>query len=279
MVLNGITGAAGLAPTLAALEAGRTLALANKESLVIGGPLVTGAARPGQIVAGRLRALGARPVPAGGTRRRGRPAGPDRQRRPVPRADPGAAGDVTPAQALAHPTWDMGRVITTNSATLVNKGLELLEAHLLFGVDLDRIDVVVHPQSIVHSMVAVRRRLDAGPVLAAGHEAADRARAELAGPAARGRPACDWTTAAQLDLRAAGRRGLPGGRAGPPGRVGCGGTAPAVYNAANEECVDAFHAGRIGFLDILEIVEQVLSEHVELFDRRHPRPCRLDAAT
>ena len=153
VVLNGITGSAGLAPTLAALAGGTILALANKESLVIGGPLVTGAAEPGQIVAvdsehsalaqalrgGSAAEVDRLVLTASGGPFRGRSREQMR--------------DVTPEQALAHPTWDMGRVITTNSATLVNKGLELLEAHLLYGVDLDRIDVVVHPQSIVHSMV------------------------------------------------------------------------------------------------------------------------------
>jgi 1-deoxy-D-xylulose-5-phosphate reductoisomerase len=153
VVLNGITGSSGLAPTLAALEAGSILALANKESLVIGGLLVTSAAAEGQIVAVDsehsalaqcLRGSAAAEVDrliltASGGPFRGRTRD--------------QMTDVTPAEALAHPTWHMGRVVTTNSATLVNKGLELLEAHLLYRVPLDRIDVVVHPQSIVHSMV------------------------------------------------------------------------------------------------------------------------------
>ena len=153
VVLNGITGSTALRPTLAALAAGTTLALANKESLVVGGPLVLAAAAPGQIVAvdsehsaiaqclrgGRAAEVDRLVLTASGGPFRGRT-----------RAE---MADVTPAQALAHPTWDMGRVITTNSATMVNKGLELLEAHLLYDVPLDRIDVVVHPQSLVHSMV------------------------------------------------------------------------------------------------------------------------------
>ena len=153
VVLNGITGSAGLAPTLATLATGRTLALANKESLVIGGALVTAAAAPGQIVAVDSEHSAIAQCLRGGTAAEvdrlvlTASGGPFRGRTRAEMAD------VTPEQALAHPTWTMGRVITTNSATLVNKGLELLEAHLLYGVDLDRIDVVVHPQQLIHSMV------------------------------------------------------------------------------------------------------------------------------
>src|SRR5580704_12446369 len=153
VVLNAVTGAVGLAATLAALDAGRVLALANKESLIMGGPLVAGRAAPGQIVpvdsehstiAQCLRAGTAGEVarlvltPSGG---------------PFLHRDRAGLAGVTPEQALAHPTWNMGPVITVNSATLVNKGLELIEAHLLFGIGFDRIDVVVHRQSVVHSMV------------------------------------------------------------------------------------------------------------------------------
>ncbi|HEY2724122.1 MAG TPA: 1-deoxy-D-xylulose-5-phosphate reductoisomerase, partial [Pseudonocardiaceae bacterium] len=153
VVLNGITGSRGLAPTLAALGTGATLALANKESLVAGGSLVTAAAAPGQLVpvdsehsalaqclrAGRRDEVARLVLTASG--------GPFRGRR---RAD---MDDVTAEQALAHPTWQMGPVVTVNSATLVNKGLELIETHLLFDVPYERIDVVVHPQSVIHSMV------------------------------------------------------------------------------------------------------------------------------
>ena len=153
VVLNGITGAVGLRPTLAALEAGTTLALANKESLIIGGPLVRDLARPGQIVPvdseHSALAQSLRAGSAGEVRRLVLTAsgGPFRGRT---RADLAA---VTVDEALAHPTWDMGPVITINSATLVNKGLEVIEAHLLFGIPFDRIEVVVHPTSVVHSMV------------------------------------------------------------------------------------------------------------------------------
>jgi 1-deoxy-D-xylulose-5-phosphate reductoisomerase len=169
--------------------------------------------------------------------------------------------DVTPAQALAHPTWDMGRVITTNSATLVNKGLELLEAYLLYGVDLDRIDVVVHPQSVVHSMVqfvdgstlAQCSPPDMRLPIALGLSWPER----LPGAAA----ACDWTQATSWTFEPLDGAAFPAVElARRSGRHG--GTAPAVFNAANEACVDAFHAGEIGFLQILDIVERVLEEHI-----------------
>jgi 1-deoxy-D-xylulose-5-phosphate reductoisomerase len=263
VVLNGITGSSGLAPTLAVLEAGSILALANKESLVIGGPLVTSAAAERQIVAvdSEHSALaqclrGAAPaevdrliLTASG--------GPFRGRRRDQMTD------VTPAEALAHPTWHMGRVITTNSATLVNKGLELLEAHLLYRVPLDRIDVVVHPQSIVHSMVqfvdgstlAQCSPPDMKLPIALALSWPER----LAGVA----PPCDWTTATSWTFEPLDTDAFPAVElARFAGQLG--GTAPAVFNAANEECVDAFHEGRIGFLDILSVVERVLSEHAGL---------------
>src|SRR6188472_2650591 len=153
VVLNGITGSVGLGPTLAALECGRTLALANKESLIVGGELVKERAAPGQIVpVDSEHSAIAQALRAGA---------PEEVRRLVLTASGGpfrgrdraSLADVTPAEALAHPTWNMGRVVTTNSATLVNKGLEVIEAHLLFDIPLDRIDVVVHPQQMIHSMV------------------------------------------------------------------------------------------------------------------------------
>ena len=261
VVLNGITGSAGLAPTLATLAAGTTLALANKESLVVGGVLVTSAAAPGQIVAVDSEhsafAQGLRGGTAAEVDRLVLTAsgGPFRGRSRAEMAD------VTPEQALAHPTWTMGRVITTNSATLVNKGLELLEAALLYGVDLDRIDVVVHPQSVVHSMVqfvdgstlAQCSPPDMKLPIALGLGWPER----LPGAAA----ACDWTKAATWTFEPLDDEAFPAvALARRSGRLG--GTAPAVYNAANEECVDAFHDGRISFLQILDIVEAVLDEHV-----------------
>ncbi len=260
VVLNGITGAVGLRPTLAALDAGTTLALANKESLIIGGPLVRERARSGQIVPVDSEhsaiAQSLRAGSAGEVRRLVLTAsgGPFRGRSAAELAD------VTPEQALAHPNFSMGRVITTNSATLVNKGLEVIEAHLLFDVPFDRIDVVVHPQQLVHSMVefvdgAVVAQLGLPTMLvpiSLGMGWPDRV------PDAE--TPIDWTKGADwrfepLDdevfpavtlARAAGERG---------------GTAPAVYNAANEVAVDAFHEGRLRFPDIVATVSQVLAAH------------------
>ena len=210
VVLNGITGSIGLAPTLAALGTGATLALANKESLIVGGALVKAAARPGQIVpvdsehsaiaqclrSGTDQEVEKLILTASGGPFRGR----TREQ----------LHDVTPQEALAHPTWDMGLMVTTNSASLVNKGLEVIEAHLLFDVPLDRIDVVVHPQSVVHSMV----QFVDGSIIAQASPPDMRLPIALgtglAGPGPARRQACDWTQGHQLDLRAPGHRGLPG---------------------------------------------------------------------
>jgi 1-deoxy-D-xylulose-5-phosphate reductoisomerase len=260
VVLNAITGSAGLAPTLATLAAGTVLALANKESLVIGGRLVTAAAAPGQLVAVDSEHSAIAQCLRGGTA-----AEVDRL---VLTASGGPfrgwtraqMAEVTPDQALAHPTWNMGRVITTNSATLVNKGLELLEASLLYGIDLDRIDVVVHPQSVIHSMVqfcdgstlAQCSPPDMRLPIALGLAWPNR----LPGAA---RPV-DWTAAASWTFEPLDSAAFPAvDLARRAGKLG--GTAPAVFNAANEECVDAFHEGRISFLQICDVVEQVLDEH------------------
>ncbi|MFT4299094.1 MAG: 1-deoxy-D-xylulose-5-phosphate reductoisomerase [Aeromicrobium sp.] len=261
VVLNGMTGAVGLLPTLAALEAGTTVALANKESLIVGGDLVLSAARPGQLVpvdsehSALAQALrGEDPadirrllVTASGGPFRGRC-----------RAD---LADVTPEQAMAHPTWDMGPVITINSATLVNKGLEVIEAHLLFGVDFDRIDVVVHPGSVVHSMVEF---VDGSTVVQASPPdmrlpiALGLAWPQRVPGAARG---CDWTTPTQWKFEPLDDEAFPAvqvaRRAGRFGR-----TAPAVFNAANEVCVDAFVAGDLGFLGIVDTVSAVVEDHL-----------------
>ena len=259
LVLNAMDGSRGLAPTLAALAAGSTLALANKESLVAGGPLVTRTATPGQIVpvdsehsalaqclrGGRPEEVARLVLTASGGPFRGR----TREE---------LAG-VTVSEALAHPTWAMGPVVTLNSSTLVNKGLELIEAHLLFGVPYERVDVVVHPQSMVHSMVTFTDGATLAQVsppdmhvpiaLALGWP--DR----LAGA---GRPETftdptSWTfepvdtaTFPALDLaRAAGS---------------AGGCLPAVFNAANEEAVAAFLAGRCAWTGIDEALAAVLDD-------------------
>lgn len=259
-VLNGVDGAAGLTSTLAALRAGRKLMLANKESLIIGGPLVTALATPGQIVpvdsehsalaqclrAGSDREVRRLLVTASGGPFRGR----SREE----------LADVTPAQALAHPTWNMGPLITINSSTLVNKGLELIEAHLLFDIPLERIDVVVHPQSIVHSMVeyvdgatvAVASppdmRLPIALALGWPERVADAA------------PGCDWSTAASWDFYPLDERAFPAVTlAKHVGSVG--GTAPAVFNGANERCVAGFLDGKLGFLGIVDTIERVVADY------------------
>ena len=260
VVLNAITGSIGLRPTLAALEAGHTLALANKESLIVGGPLVTAAAGPGQIVPVDSEHSALAQCLRGGRR--------DEVRRLVVTASGGPfrgrtrdqLADVTPEQALAHPTWSMGPVITVNSATLVNKALEVIEAHLLFGLPFDAIDVVVHPQSVVHSMVefvdgstlAQASPPDMRIPIAMGLAWPDR----VPGVAA----ACDWSTAATWEFMPLDDAAFPA--ISLAREVGArGGTAPAVYNAANEECVGAFLDGRLPFLAIVDTVAQVVAEH------------------
>jgi len=260
VVLNGMTGSVGLAPTLAALDAGRTLALANKESLIVGGPLVKARAAEGRIVPVDSEHSALAQCLRGGHH--------DEVRRLVLTASGGPfrgraqaeLADVTPAQALAHPTWEMGPVVTINSATLVNKGLEVIEAHLLFDVPFDRIDVVVHPQSVVHSMVefvdgstiAQASPPDMRLPIALGLAWPDR----VPGAA----PGCDWAGAATWEFFPLDDAAFPAvALARHCGRTG--GTAPAVYNAANEECVAAFLAGRLPFSGIVETVARVVEEH------------------
>lgn len=273
VVLNGITGSVGLAPTLAALRSGARLALANKESLVVGGSLVQDAQqRPGQVVpvdsehsAIAQALLGGRhekgmtsPVVTGRTEVRRlvltASGGPFRGRR---RAD--LAG-VTAAQALAHPTWAMGPVVTVNSSTLVNKGLELIEAHLLFDVPTDDIVVVVHPQSVVHSMVEFHD----GSTLAQASPPDMRLPIALGlswpGRAPDVVPPCRWDeptawTFEPLDDAVFPAVGLARGAAS------ASATHPAVLNAANEQCVAAFLDGRLPYLGIVDVVAEVLAEH------------------
>jgi 1-deoxy-D-xylulose-5-phosphate reductoisomerase len=260
-VLNGMTGAVGLLPTLAALETGATLALANKESLIIGGRLVLDAAKPGQLV----------PVDSehSALAQAMRGEDPDDVRRLVLTASGGPfrgrtrdeLRDVTPDQAAAHPTWDMGPVITINSATLVNKGLEVIEAHLLFGIEYERIDVVVHPTSVVHSMVE----------FVDGSTMAQASPPDMKLPIALGLswprripgavPACDWASPTAWEFFPLDEDAFPAirvaRRAGSFGR-----TAPAVFNAANEVCVDAFVAGDLDFLGIVDAVAEIVDEHL-----------------
>jgi 1-deoxy-D-xylulose-5-phosphate reductoisomerase len=260
VVLNAITGAVGLRPTLAALDAGNVLALANKESLIIGGPVVTARAEPGQIVPVDSEHSALAQCLRGGRA--------DEVRRLVLTASGGPfrgrvreeLHDVTPDQALAHPTWAMGPVVTINSATLVNKGLEVIEAHLLFGVPFEAIEVVVHPTSVVHSMVEFydgSTLAQASPPsmlipIALGMGWPDRV------PDAA--PAVDWTRPETWEFFPLDDEAFPAVRlareAGSRGQ-----TAPAVYNAANEVCVQAFLAGEMRFTDIVPTIARVLSAH------------------
>jgi 1-deoxy-D-xylulose-5-phosphate reductoisomerase len=260
VVVNGLAGAAGLRPTLAALGACTTLALANKESLIVGGPLVTTAAQPGQIVpvdsehsalaqclrAGRVDEVRRLLLTASG--------GPFRGRSRTELAT------VTPQQALAHPTWSMGPLVTTNSATLVNKGLEVIEAHLLFGVPLERVEVVVHPSSVVHSMVEF---VD-GSTMAQASPPDMRIPIALAmawpDRVADAAPACDWSTPTSWEFFPLDDEAFPAVRLARQAGAAAG-TAPAVYNAANEVAVEAFLSGRLPFLGIVEVIDAVLDEH------------------
>lgn len=261
IVLNGITGSVGLGPTLAALKSGATLALANKESLVVGGSLVKSAmVRPDQIVpvdsehsamaqglrGGRREEVSRFILTASGGPFRG-----------WTRKD---MGNVTPTQALAHPTWKMGPVVTINSSTMVNKGLELIEAHLLFDVPAQDITVVVHPQSVVHSMIEFQdgsTLAQASPPdmrlpIALGLSWPDRIES--------GALPCDWTKAATWQFEPLDDVLFPAvslARAA----VTSSATHPAVFNAANEQCVAAFLDGKIGYLDIVATVERVLERH------------------
>ncbi|MGW0433931.1 1-deoxy-D-xylulose-5-phosphate reductoisomerase [Micromonospora sp. NPDC003197] len=258
VVLNGVVGSLGLAPTLAALRAGRTLALANKESLVAGGPLVRAATtRPGQIVPVDSEHSALAQCLRSGDRAEVRrlivtaSGGPFRGRRRD------ELTEVTVEQALAHPTWNMGPVVTINSATLVNKALEVIEAHELYDVPYADIEVMVHSQSVIHSMVEFvdgSTIAQASPpdmrlpiALALGWP--DRVPGAAAG--------VDWTTAHTWQFDPLDDTAFPAVRlakqAGIEGRC-----RPAIYNAANEECVAAFVSDRLPFLGIVDTLERVL---------------------
>jgi 1-deoxy-D-xylulose-5-phosphate reductoisomerase len=263
VVLNGIVGAAGLEPTLAALEAGKRVALANKESLVVGGDLVMAAAGGSLLEGGRVLPVDSEhnavwQLLAGRRSEDVRritltaSGGPFRQT-PAERL-----ARVTPEEALAHPTWSMGPKITIDSATLANKGLEVIEAHHLFGLPYDRIDVVVHPQSIVHGLVewsdgtlfAELGKPDMRGPIRSALTWPERAAGPLADVAGLGemtfeRPDLDRFPALAI-ARAAGE---------------AGGTAPAVFNAANEVAVGLFLERRIGFPDIAAVCARVLDAH------------------
>jgi 1-deoxy-D-xylulose-5-phosphate reductoisomerase len=257
VVLNALVGALGLKPTLAALASGARLALANKESLVAGGPLVLKAAKPGQIVPVDSEHSAMAQCLRGGTG--------DEVAKIVLTASGGPffgwstedLDAVTPEQAGKHPTWSMGPMNTLNSATLVNKGLELIETHLLFGIDYDRIEVVVHPQSIVHSMVTFTD----GSTLAQASPPDMKLPIALAlgwparVPAAA--PACDFSTASTWEFKPLDADVFPAVDLAKQAGEG-GGCLTAVYNAANEEAAAAFLDGSIGFGAIVRTIAEVL---------------------
>src|SRR5215213_8495984 len=256
VVLNGVVGSLGLAPTLAALRCGRTLALANKESLVAGGPLVKAAVtRPGQIVPVDSEHSALAQCLRGGAAAE--------VRRLVLTASGGAfrgrrreeLADVTPEEALKHPTWDMGPVVTINSATMVNKGLEIIEAHELFDVPYDKIEVMVHPQSVLHSLV----EFTDGSTLAQASPPDMRLPIALAlawpDRVPEAAAAVDWTKSHLWEMRPLDHDAFPAVElAKEAGRTHKG----AVYNAANEECVAAFLSGRLPFLGIVDTLAAVL---------------------
>ncbi|WP_062992840.1 1-deoxy-D-xylulose-5-phosphate reductoisomerase [Nocardia anaemiae] len=267
VVLNALVGSLGLEPTLATLQSGTRLALANKESLVAGGSLVTRAAAPGQIVpvdsehsalaqclrGGRAEEVDRLVLTASGGPFRGWTTE--------------MLESVNPSEAKAHPTWSMGLMNTLNSASLVNKGLELIETHLLFGVPYDRIDVTVHPQSIVHSMVTFKD----GSTLAQASPPDMKLPIALAlgwpdrvpGAAA----ACDFSTASTWEFEPVDNAVFPAVELARQAGT-AGGSVTAVYNAANEIAVQAFLDGIIRFPDIVRTVARA----VEAADRWRAEP-------
>ena len=259
LVIAAIVGCAGLRPVMGAVEAGRTVALANKEALVTAGALMTDAARSSsatllpidsehnaifQCLAGSRSADVSRLIltASGG---------------PFRAASAETIGAATPAQAVAHPNWSMGAKISVDSATMMNKGLELIEAHYLFGLPSERIDILVHPQSIVHSMVEF---VD-GSVLAQLGSADMRIPIAyaLAWPERMATPAqrLDLAAIARLDFEAPDLDRFPALRLAREA-LEAGGAAPVVLNAANEVAVAGFLAGRIGFPEISHLVQEAL---------------------
>ena len=261
VVLNAITGAAGLSATISALKAGSKLALANKESLVIGGKLVLDLAGENQIIPVDSEHSALAQCLRGENK--------DQVKKLILTASGGPFRGKTKSElekvsleeTLKHPTWSMGQVVTINSATLMNKGLEVIEAHLLFGIDFKNIEVVIHPQSIVHSMVEFidgSTMAQASPPnmkvpIALALSWPDRLN-EIS-------PAIDWSKSSTWNFEAVDEKVfLALSVARKAGQSG--GSAPAVMNAANEECVTAFIERKLPFLSIVEIVNTVLDNHL-----------------
>lgn len=273
VVLNGINGGVGLQPTLAALVSGATLALANKESLVVGAPLVRAACvRPGQIVPVDSEHSAIAQCLSSGRHERGlttpRVTGFTEVSRLVLTASGGPFRGkkrddlhaITAEQALAHPTWDMGPVVTINSSTLMNKGLELIEANVLFDIDAERIDAVVHPQSIVHSMVTF---IDGATIAQASPP-------DMHLPIALSlswpdrwddiEPPCVWDQPVSWDFEPVDNETFPALSLAREA-VAASDTHPTVMNAANEICVDAFLRGTLAYLAIVDTVGDIVSDH------------------
>lgn len=261
VVLNAITGAAGLSATISALKAGSKLALANKESLVIGGKIVLDLAGENQIIPVDSEHSALAQCLRGENK--------DQVKKLILTASGGPFRGKTKSElekvsleeTLKHPTWSMGQVVTINSATLMNKGLEVIEAHLLFGIDFKNIEVVIHPQSIVHSMVEFidgSTMAQASPPnmkvpIALALSWPDRLN-EIS-------PAIDWSKSSTWNFEAIDEKVfLALSVARKAGQSG--GSAPAVMNAANEECVTAFIERKLPFLSIVEIVNTVLDNHL-----------------
>jgi 1-deoxy-D-xylulose-5-phosphate reductoisomerase len=260
VVLNGITGSIGLAPTLAALRTGKTLALANKESLIVGGQLVTGLAAPGQIVPVDSEHSALAQCLRSGSRQEVKKLILTASGGPFRGFSKEQLAKVTPAEALAHPTWVMGQVVTTNSASLVNKGLELIEAHLLFDIPFEQIEVTVHPQSVIHSMVefvdgsviAQASPPDMKLPIALGLSWPDRL-GEVS-------TAVDWSKPHSWQFEPLDEKVFSAvALARQVGKAGK--SYPAVYNAANEQAVLAFHQRAINFDQITELVERAVDAH------------------
>ncbi len=255
VVLNGITGSIGLAPTLAALKVGNRLALANKESLVAGGDLVMSIAKPDQLLPVDSEHSALWQCLMGGAKREvaklvlTASGGPFRERDDL--------SDITVTEALNHPTWSMGPVVTINSATLVNKGLEIIEAHYLFDMPYSQIESVIHPQSVVHSMV---QYVDGSTIAQASPP-------NMKGPISfainfpdrvkGATPPIDWKNSHTWRFDPVDHEKFPAIELAR--RCGdLGGGLPAIFNAANEVCVAAFIDGKIGFTSIIETVESVV---------------------
>ena len=255
VLLNAITGSVGLAPTLNALGVGNKVALANKESLVAGGDLVLCAAKPGQLIPVDSEHSALAQALRGGTKNEisklilTASGGPFRNRNDL--------SDVTLEEALAHPTWNMGPVVTINSATLVNKGLEIIEAHYLFDIPYSKIEAVIHPQSMIHSMV----EFSDGSVIAQASPPSMKLPIALALSWPERTPGAiapiDWSTAHTWNFAPIDHARFPAiDLARRCGEIG--GAMPAIFNAANEEAVAAFLKGEIRFTEIIEIVDAVL---------------------